>query len=110
MVDGDVGIFESGAIVQYLLERYGESLLQFWSAFHTAGALTEMRMPLGISLMIAYSVIFPVSVISNAFDPYHSQGMLMQHRATQQVHDPCHALQAAPASRTANCCKYCRPP
>jgi len=65
LADGDVTLFESGAILQHLLERYGEGRLEpkpgtperplFWQWFHYAEA--SVAPPLG--LVVRHSVLLP---------------------------------------------------
>jgi glutathione S-transferase len=63
--DGDVVLYESGAILQHLLERYGEGRLEpkpgtrerslYWQWFHFAEA--TLAPPLG--LIVRHSVLLP---------------------------------------------------
>ena len=65
LVDGDVVLFESGAIVSYLLERYGGGRLEpkpgtaerarYWQWFHYAEA--SVTPPLG--LIVRHTVLLP---------------------------------------------------
>jgi glutathione S-transferase len=65
LVDGDVVLFESGAILQHLLERYGEGRLEpkrgtaerslHWQWFHYAEA--SVTPPLG--LIVRHTVLLP---------------------------------------------------
>jgi glutathione S-transferase len=65
LVDGDLVLFESGAIVQHLLERYGEGRLEpkrgtaerslFWQWFHYAEA--SVTPPLG--LIVRHTLLLP---------------------------------------------------
>jgi glutathione S-transferase len=65
LVDGDIVVFESGAILQYLLERYGSGRLEpmpgtperarYWQWFHYAEA--TMTPPLG--LIVRHTVLLP---------------------------------------------------
>jgi glutathione S-transferase len=65
VVDGDVVLFESGAIVSYLLERYGGGRLEpkpgtperarYWQWFHYAEA--SVTPPLG--LIVRHTVLLP---------------------------------------------------
>jgi glutathione S-transferase len=65
LVDGDVVLFESGAILQHLLERYGEGRLEpklgtrerslYWQWFHYAEA--SVTPPLG--LIVRHTVLLP---------------------------------------------------
>ncbi len=65
LADGDVVLFESGAILQHLLERYGEGRLEpapgtkerslYWQWFHYAEA--SVAPPLG--LIVRHTVLLP---------------------------------------------------
>lgn len=65
LIDGDLVLFESGAILQHLLERYGEGRLEpkrgtpersrFWQWFHYAEA--SVTPPLG--LIVRHTVLLP---------------------------------------------------
>ena len=65
LVDGDVVLFESGAILQHLLERYGEGRLEpkpgtrerslYWQWFHYAEA--SVTPPLG--LIVRHTLLLP---------------------------------------------------
>jgi glutathione S-transferase len=65
LTDGEIVLFESGAILQHLLERYGEGRLEpkpgtkeralFWQWFHYAEA--SVTPPLG--LIVRHTVLLP---------------------------------------------------
>lgn len=65
LVDGELTLFESGAILQHLLERYGEGRLEpkpgsaerslFWQWFHYAEA--TLTPPLG--LLVRHTALLP---------------------------------------------------